>query len=239
MNNLENSIKDCITQELGKGIVEEVLREKLKASIEASVKDLFGWSGDIKKVIEDKIKSVMIPYLENYDYSQYITKLDSVLVDVLKDSALENTKLLENFKILMSSDKEMEQIKLSDIYNKWCDYCEKKVDKSNFDNYDYEDRYINVSMNVEEMSHSWNDWETQIVTFECEEDENLNIEFTLERWKKYDKQYTLRGKRVGDLHSLRNLSEFDVFMVRLNQTYSKIELDTESARDEIYVEYEE
>lgn len=239
MNNLEKSIKDCISKELEKGIIEEVLREKLKESIEASVKDLFGWSGDIKKVIEDKIKSVMIPYLENYDYSQYITKLDSVLVDVLKDSALENKQLLENFKVLMSSDKEIKNIKLSDIYNKWCDYCKEKIDTDSIDGYDYEGGYINVSMSVEEMSSDWSNYETQIVTFECEEDESLNIEFTIERWKEYDKHYTLRWKKTRDLESLRYLNVFDMFMMKVNQAYSKIELDTESESDEIYIEYEE
>ena len=73
MNNLENSLKDCITKELEKGIIEKVISRKMEECIESAIKDMFGWNGEIKKVIEDKVKSVMIPYLESYDYSQYIT----------------------------------------------------------------------------------------------------------------------------------------------------------------------
>ncbi|NFA35142.1 hypothetical protein EXM81_18085, partial [Clostridium botulinum] len=74
MNNLENSIKDCITKEIEKGIIEKVIAEQLEKCIEKSISDMFGWNGEIKKVIENKVKSVMIPYLEDYDYSEYITK---------------------------------------------------------------------------------------------------------------------------------------------------------------------
>jgi uncharacterized protein Yka (UPF0111/DUF47 family) len=105
--NLENSIKDSIAKELEKGIVEKVIAAKLEECITTSLKDKFSWSGEVRKVIDNKVKSVMIPYLENYDYSQYITKLDSVLVDVLKNTALENKKLLENFKELMTSEEEL------------------------------------------------------------------------------------------------------------------------------------
>ncbi|MGO5058520.1 hypothetical protein ACTQ4P_12030 [Clostridium sporogenes] len=71
MNNLENSIKDCITKEIEKGIIEKVIAEQLEKCIEKSINDMFSWGGDVKKVVEEKVKSVMIPYLENYDYSQY------------------------------------------------------------------------------------------------------------------------------------------------------------------------
>ena len=102
MSNLENSIKDCITKELEKGIVEKIITDKLEECIESSLKDLFGWNGAVKKVVEYKVESVIVPYLENYDYSEYILKLDSVLTEVLNKTTLDNRKILENFKALMS-----------------------------------------------------------------------------------------------------------------------------------------
>lgn len=127
----------------------------------------------------------MIPYLERYDYSDYITKLDSVLVDVLKDSALENKKIIKNFSVLLSSDSLPEQIKISEIYEKWCVRVQEKIDRDKIDNYDYEGGIINTTLNVEVVSSSWNDYKKHIVTFECEEYENLNIEFMLYGWEKY------------------------------------------------------
>lgn len=239
MSNLENSLKDCITKELEKGVIEKVLKEQLENCITSSLKDMFSWSGDVKKVIDDKVKSVMIPYLESYDYSKYITKLDSVLVDVLKSTALENKKLLENFKELMSSEDIPEKINITDIYKKWCDYCEKEIDRDKINNYDYEGGYINTDLAVEEISSDWSDYERYIIRFECEEDEDLNLEFTIRRWKKYDKEYRLDWEKVSDLKSLRHLNEFDMYMMKLNQAYSKIILDTDSENNEIFIEYEE
>lgn len=238
MNNLENSIKDCISKELEKGIIEKVLLEQLEGCIASAVKDMFSWSGEVKKVIEEKIKSVMIPYLESYDYSKYITKLDSVLVDVLKDSALENKKIIENFSVLLSSDSVPEKINISEIYKKWCDYCKGGIDKDNIEDFDCDGGYINTTLSVEEVSSDWSNYERHIVRFECKEDEDFNVEFMIKRWKKYDDNHTLDWEKKNDLRSLRYLNEFDMFVMKLDQAYSKIILDTECESDEIFIEYE-
>ncbi len=43
MNNLENSIKDCIAKEIEKGIIEKVIAEQLEKCIEKSISDMFSW----------------------------------------------------------------------------------------------------------------------------------------------------------------------------------------------------
>lgn len=237
--NLENSLKDCISKELENGVIEKVIAQKLEESVTKALEDMFGWNGEIKKVIESKVKEVMIPYLENYDYSKYITKLDNVLVDVLKNSALENKKLVENFKELMSTEKIPSKITVTDIYKKWQEYCEKEIDKDKINNYDYEGGYINTSLNSELVNSDWSDYENYIITFTCEEDEELNIEFMLTRWKKYDKEFRLEWKKTNDLKSLKYLNKFDMYMMNINQVYSKIELDEEFSDDEVFIEYQE
>jgi hypothetical protein len=237
--NLENNIKDCISQELEKGIVEKVIATKLEECISASLKDMFDWNGKVKKVIEDKVESVMIPYLESYDYSKYICKLDSVLVEVLKNTALENKKLVENFKELMTTEENLKDIKITQIYKKWSDYCRKEIDKEKVQGYDYEGGYINTSLEIEEVSSDWSDFEKHVVRFECEEDEDLNIEFMLTRWKEYDKAHKLYWKKAYELKSLRHLGKIDMFMMKLDQAYANIEIDDYSSSDEIFIENEE
>jgi len=237
--NLENSLKDCISKELEKGVIEKVIAQKLEESVTKALEDMFGWNGEVKKVIESKVKAVMIPYLENYDYSKYISKLDSVLVDVLKNSALENKNMLENFKELMTTENIPNKIAVTDIYKKWQEYCEKEIDKDKIDNYDYEGGYINTSLGAELVNSDWSDYENYIVTFTCEEDEELNVEFMITRWKKYDKEFRLEWKKTSDLKSLRYLKKFDMYMMNINQTYSKIELDEEYSNDEVFIEYQE
>lgn len=237
MMNLESNVKDCIAKEIEKGIIEKVIAEKLESCIADAIEGLFKWNGPVKEVIEEKVKSVMIPYLESYNYSEYITKLDNVLVDVLKSSALENKKLLENFKELMTVNKIPTEVKLTDIFKKWCDYCEEKIDKYDLE-YECGNAYITLNYEVEEVSSGWSDYEKLIVTFECEEDEKLNIEFMLRRWKKYDKEFTLDWDKKHELKSLRYLSEFDMFMMNIDQAYCKIEVDEKYDSEERMIEYE-
>ncbi|MGL6184744.1 MAG: hypothetical protein ACRC1T_05130 [Clostridium chrysemydis] len=237
MCNLETSIANCIEEELKKGIIEKVIAKKLEECVESSVKDLFSWSGECKKVIENKIKSVMIPYLERYDYSEYITKLDQVLVEVLKSSALDNKKMTENFKELLTSEDVPKEIKITDIFKEWCKYCKKDIDKNKLV-MDYEGAYINLNMNIEEVSSSWSSTKRYIVTFECEEDEELNKEFALNQWYSNGKSYIIYD-RLNDLASLRNLGTFDMLLMRFSQSLSDIEIDKYSDSEEVYIEYGE
>ena len=54
-----------------------------------------------------------------------------------------------------------EEIKMSDIFKKWCEYCENNVDKNELD-FDYEGGYINVSFSVEDVSNDWSSYKTLI-----------------------------------------------------------------------------
>lgn len=235
MNNLENSIKDCISKELEKGIIENVIAGQLEKCIEKSISDMFSWSGDIKKVIEEKVKSVMIPYLENYDYSEYITKLDYVLVEVLKSSALENKKLINNFTELMTESPK--EIKMSEIFKAWSEYCEKEIDKDKIE-MDCEGGYLTTSFDTEKINNSWSSYDRYLVTFECEEDEELKCECEIECWKESrNEKYTLRYKGPRDINSLRYLNEFEVFLMKISQGYDNVILDVESDTEEIFIEY--
>ncbi|PAK34137.1 hypothetical protein CHI04_12680, partial [Bacillus safensis] len=125
--NLEKNIKDVIAQQLENGIVENLIAEQLKQGVSKALEDLFAsYGGEARKVIENKLKSVIVPYLETYDYSEYITKLDHVLVETIKEASFDNRKLLENFKNLMIDEKE-KTMKLSDLFEKWKEYVAKKV----------------------------------------------------------------------------------------------------------------
>lgn len=239
MSNLENNIKDCIANELEKGVIEKVIAQQLEKCIEKSISDMFSWGGEIKNVIESKIKSVMIPYIEKYDYSQYITKLDSVLVDVLKNTALDNKKLLENFKNLMTSEDIPKVIKLTNIFDKWNEYCKKEIDKNDIE-MDYDGGYINTRFTVEDVSNDWSIYKTYMVVFECEEDEDLKLEFSIQAYEpKEDTGFTSNYKNVGDLRNLRHLNDFEILMMRISKGYKNIVVDSFEESEEVFIENDE
>lgn len=238
MNNLENNIKDCIAKELEKGIIEKAISEQLESCIKESIEAMFKWNGCVKKTIEEKIKSTIVPYLESYDYSEYITKLDSVLVYILKNTALPNKEILENFKELMVNE-EIEEIKITDIFKKWNEYCRANIDRDKLD-MDYEGGYISTSFNVEEVSNGWSIYKTYMVTFECEEDEKLRFEFSIQSRKPdNNREYTSNYDKPCDLKTLKYMNDFEIFMIRVSEGYKNIVIDSFGDSREIFIEYEE
>lgn len=235
--NLENNIKDVITKKLEEGFVEKLIAEQLESGVKNALKDLLGSYGDVTKVIEKQVKSVMIPYLENYDYSRYIMKLDSVLVDVLKSTALENKNLLENFKDLMIPEPDKD-IKVTELFNHWMKHVAKNVETDGLEIcYDDGPTYenVDVSFNVDySEERSWSDFEHAILVFECEHDENLNVEIKIHRWKKFDKEkWTIDYNATHNINSLRYLDKFEILLMKLKQNGTNLILDSDGDSDEV------
>jgi hypothetical protein len=237
MMTIENNIKDVISKKLEDGTVEKLISEQLEAGVKTALQNLFRSYGDVTKIIEDQVKAVMVPYLESYDYSQYITKLDSVLVDVLKSSALENKKLLENFKKL-TIPTDIKEIKVTELFGKWMDYVSKNVDTDGLGvDYDDEPRYENVEVGFEferDTDRSWSSFDHATLVFECEHDDNMNFSIRLYRWdKQSDAGWDMDFRRVFDVGSLRYMNDFEVFLLNLSQSQVKLIIDSDEDSDEV------
>ncbi len=233
--NLESSIKDVINKKLVDGTVEKLVEEHLQKGVTKALESLFSSYGDVTKVIEGQIKSVMVPYLEAYDYSEYLTKLDSVLVDVLKNTALENKKLLTNFKDLMTHE-DRKEIKVTDLFEEWKKYVRKNVDTDGLE-VDYDDspsyEYVEINMNVSyDDERSWSSFDYATLVFECEHDEDMNFAIRLSKWEKRD-SWNMRFDAKHDISSLRHLNEFEILLMKLDQNGVSLILDSDYESDEV------
>ncbi|MBT9286622.1 hypothetical protein KM038_15150 [Bacillus velezensis] len=240
--NLETNIKDVIAKQMEEGIVEKIVAEQLEKGISKALEHLFSSYGDVTEIIKSKLKSVIVPYLENYDYSDYITKLDHVLVGVLQNTTIENRNLLNNFKGLMSGETE-KTIKLSDLFAKWMNYVAKNVETDDLEvEFDDGPEYVavEVSVNVERNEdRSWSSFEHATILFECDHDEEMNFEIPISFYKNgTDKEWDLRYNSVHDLKSLRHLNEFEILLMRLSQNGVGIILDIEWENDSVTPEKE-
>ena len=242
--NLENSIKDVITKKLEDGTVEKLVSEQLENGVNAALKDLFGNYGEVTKIIKENIKSVIVPYLESYDYSEYIVKLDDTLISALKETTMDNRKILENFKELMSVNPEVESVKVTEIFSKWCKYVEENVETYGLE-VEYDDgphyQYVDVSYEFEAgEERDWIKEEKGRIIFECEHDENMNVCIDVYRWTNIDKEdmWRLSFNEQCELSSLRNLDKFKLYLMSLKQAGAKIELDKEYDSDEVLPEQE-
>ena len=211
--------------------VSDIVKDKFKNALASAVEDAFRW-GDAKHAIEDKVKEVMVPYIENYDFSEYLPKLDSVLTEIVNsDFCIGNKKILENFKKLML-EPEQGEIKLTDLFKAWVKQCEKDIDTDGLD-IDYDDGVSYQSVDCEmrfelEDKPSWSSCQRAVITFENEHDEKLNVEIPVSKWiwdSGKEEPYTLSVYKDLMISSLRNLSEFDVLLLRLSRAGTAIIID--------------
>lgn len=234
-NNLEKIVSDYMTS----GAVEAKVAEKLEQAVDGAADDLFTRYGGLRTQIEEKIKSVMEPIIENADYSAYIVKLEAVMGEILEKTTLDNRKILENFKELVTEVDEKE-IKLNKLFDKYSIFVSKNVDTSNLnedndgDGPVYQD--VDVSVYVEyEDGYSWSSYENAKVVFECEQDESLNVELRL--WKRKDKEnWELSSGRSVDFSKLRTLNSFAIEIMKLDTSSVEIIIDTEHETVEVEVE---
>lgn len=241
--NLENEVKDVISQKLTDGTIEKLIGEHVEKGVSKVLESLFSSYGDASKVIEKELKSVMIPYLERYDYSQYLVKLDAVLVDVLKNTNKDNNKMLENFKDLMIVEEMKNEIEVSELFHIWKEHVAENVETDNLevvfdDGPSYE--YVEVTLEIEEKEgREWSSYEDATLYMECEHDEEMNFEVSLHRWKdSSDKGWRIDYGKKHSMDSLRYLGKLDILMMKLMQNGTKIILDITSDSDSVMPEKE-
>lgn len=213
--------------------VTAIVKEKFMNALGSAIEDAFRW-GEAKRAVENKVKEVMVPYIENYDFSEYLPKLDSVLTEIVNsDFCIGNKKILENFERLMLAP-EQKEIKITDLFKAWVKQCEKDIDTDGLD-IDYDDGVSYQSVDCEmrfelKDKPSWSSSQRAVITFENEHDENLNVEILVSKWiwdSGKEEPYTLSVCKDLMISSLRNLSEFDVLILRLSRAGTAIIIDKE------------
>lgn len=224
--------------------VNQIVKEKFMKALRDAVEDAFRW-GDAKHALENKVKEVMVPYIENYDFSAYLPKLDSVLTELVNsDACIGNKQILENFKDLMT-EPEQKEIKVTDLFKAWIKKCNKDIDTDDLE-IDYDDGVsyscVDCEMRVEELDKpSWSSCQRAIITFENEHDEKLNIEIPIHKWVRSsgkEEPYTLSISNDVCISSLRRLNEFQVLLLRLERAQTAIVIDKDYEDDYIYPEKE-
>lgn len=112
---------------LESGELEAILREKVLKGFSEAFDRSLSW-GKVRDAIEDRMKSVMVPYIENYDMGAYVVKLDAILCELLETSAVnDNKRILENFKRLMAPVPR-ETITLDEIFKEYCKFVAENID---------------------------------------------------------------------------------------------------------------
>lgn len=232
---LENNISEVIQKQLQGDLIEKVVAEQLEKCVRNAIDSLFGSWGDCKKIVEEKIKEVMVPRLEKYDYSEHIVKLDEVLTQILNATSLDNKKIIESFKEFYLEEMPKE-ITISELLAKYKKHVEENVETDGLEiDYDDEPTYssVEVTVEVEEESRTWGNNKRATIHFECEHDENMN--FSIHVLKSSGDDYYFITDNM-EVKSLRHAYRFELFLMRMRQEYTHIKVDVTEGSDDAYPE---
>lgn len=241
---MKEELLNIAMQSLSDDDVKEIVKDKFKKMMEKAVEDAFRW-GDAEKAIKNKVTEVMVPYIEKYDFSEYLPKLDSVLTEIVNsDACMGNKTIFENFRDLMI-EPEQKEIKVTDLFKAWKNKCERDINTDGLD-IDYDDGVsyscVECEMIVEELGKpSWSSTKRALITFENEHDESLNVEIPISKWvfdSGREEPYTLSLENDLTISSLRYMDDFKILLMRLTRARTSIIIDKDYDTDDIFPEAE-
>ena len=67
--------------------VSEIVKEKFMNALGGAIEDAFRW-GDAKHAIEEKVKEVMVPYIESYDFSEYLPEVAELIKKIISEGTV-------------------------------------------------------------------------------------------------------------------------------------------------------
>lgn len=188
MANFDEDIKRITDEILSDGTVDQIIREKVTDGIEKAIASSFNY-GKLEKAVKERVEQVLVPFIESYDMSGYIVKLDTLLTEMVNKSVLiDNKNLLENFKFMMEEPQETD-IKISDLFKEYKKFVagDMEVEGREIvieDNAEYEAMDVHFEFE-EEGERSWSSFKYATIDFTVDDEEQqdeLNRTVRLSHW---------------------------------------------------------
>lgn len=241
MANFDEDIKRITDEILSDGTVDHIIREKLTKGIESAISNSFSY-GKLEKAIKERVEQVLVPFIEGYDMSSYIVKLDTILTEIVNKSVLvDNKKLLENFRFLME-EPGVTEIKLTDLFREYKKFVagDMEVDGREIvieDNAEYEAMDVHFEFE-EEGERSWSSFKYATIDFTVDDEEQqdeLNRTVRLSHWTGDRKGgWKIRTDTNPDIYSLRHMNKFDLLLAKLQRADARIIIDETADEDFVY-----
>ena len=103
MSTFEERVAKTVSEKMNDGTVEKLVADAAEKALKESINEQFRWNGEAKKIIDEKVKAVMIQAIENVDLNDYVVKLDTLLTEIVNSTSLiDNKVIMGNFKKLMT-----------------------------------------------------------------------------------------------------------------------------------------
>lgn len=233
---IEERVTETINEFLKSDYIETQVENALKEATKKACDDLTGWNSPISKIIKENVESVMVPIIEQYDYSQFVIKLDVILAEVLKDSIRPSNEIFEKFK--KATEYTPKVVDIKDILKEYIKYKESDYDldliEDEIEDY-YDGDIFEIPCSIEVVKSGYlNDKYSLVLKNEYEDD---IIEINL-RKDLYDNDFMITTDLAYDLRGLSYLSDFEIYLLNLQRNFTKITWDKAIINDEINLEIE-
>lgn len=252
----KRNAEEIIVSKLNDGAIERAIDEQFDKMVNGIVDDLFGSYGDISRKIQSKLKETMNPYIEQYDFSEHSVKLEHLLNQLVTEMTKEQNTLTRNLRDMMGTSP-ITEIKSSELFDKYAKYIGEHIETDDRGiNYDDEPSYDPLTAElITNDETSYASMEKKTLLFTCEDDNEFDIQIGIQRWPDLSNQawHIDRIERVNTtkpnmgrtilenedlttlktpIANLRELSELEVFLLKLHYDRTEIILDETSIYDE-------
>lgn len=241
MANFDEDIRRITDEILSNGTVDQIIREKVADGIEKAIASSFNY-GKLEKAVKERVEQVLVPFIENYDMSAYIVKLDTVLTEIVnKSNLVDNKQMLENFRRLMK-EPQITEIKLTDLFKEYKKFVARNMDTSGR-KVEWEESPEYEAMTVyfefeEDLERSWSSFKYATIDFTVDEEEQqdeLNRTIRLSKRNGDRKNgWEIRVDTTPNLYSLRNMEEFDLLLIKLQRADVRLVADELGDEDYVY-----
>lgn len=234
---MKDLVNKVFEEKMNNGDFEKIVAEEFDKCVRSACNNLFGYGGDIKKQMEEKLKSVMGNIIERSDFGSYVEKIEYIINEATRGSRLEDYKdTLNNLKTLIGNNdlKDISNIKLSEMFEKYQKLTGDYIENNSYSDYDdepeVEEGRVSVvfrySLEVEEEDGYFSG-KTKNIIFRTyndsldEEIEDLTIGIKLSEWRSGFKLYN----PMISAKDFRHMSEFEIYLLGVYNSLINIEVD--------------
>lgn len=257
MKTIEQIITERFEEKINNGDFEKIINEKLDSLVKETLNSLTGYSSPLKKQLEERLKPVLETAVANSNLDNILDKMTLLLNNVLASSELKKASELQNnieeYLTYSRREKYGDSIKLSEIFKKYVEFAKNECEQLDFDesNLDFDEGYeiMYFTASLEEVedeekkrsyfSRRYSNRKFILKTTPNDYDETdshempeLDIEFEVDSLGYLNLCETINVNRLAGYPS------FIWFLIRLSQTFHKIEIDKDGIEEEIEVKVE-
>lgn len=259
---MKDLIKKVYEEKMQNGDVEKIISENIDSYIKQVIGELFGRFGPAHEALKAKISPIMTEAIERSDFTAYVEKIKFLLNESAKKSQLSDLSgtleaindVLKTTNPMLESINDKKSVRLSEIFNKYCEFVENQYEEDDFCEADieenYDEKFANVSCKMLIEKESNNDWfyghERYRIILTNDNAEyaqeychrNTNVSFHL-CWNYNKTELHIES----DFHKItifdiRFAPSFIVYLWAIQNRYIKVELDEEeSIEKEIKIEF--